>query len=489
VSGGQSVLATFPTFAGGLAVRNDGQIFVRTAREGSIPAKLVRVDPVSKAKTTVSSGGFLSARGSGLAMENGTFLVASEEGIDASSVVRINTFTGAQDQLIRRGELEATDISIAGVSQIPPTPLPVAVNDSFTMEQQDGELHVAAPGVLGNDSDPLGKPLTTMIVTQSGSGFVSLLSTGEFFYFPAPDFVGIDSFSYRAVSGSRQSLVATVSIDVRPAPVPVAVGDNFFMEGPKGEMQGEVLGNDSDPLGQSLTARQLTTPVHGFTSFNPDGFFFYFPNPGFVGIDSFTYQAVADDGRASAPTKVVIQVNPSGIQSPPIIEVSSGGSVADNARGGTINLAVNDFRTPASQLTMSATSSNPELIPVANIKFGGASTARTVSVATVAGKAGTAVVTVKVTDGDGDTSTVKITVKVGRGAGDTLSGTSGSDMLFGLGGADKINGLAGIDLLGGGAQNDTLTGGLGADVFRGGAGVNTATDFDAAQGDTKSEIA
>ena len=77
-----------------------------------------------------------------------------------------------------------------------------------------------------------------------------------------------------------------MSIEVRPAPVPIAVGDNFFMEGPIGQLQGEVLGNDSDPLGQALTARQVTLPAFGFTSFNPDGFFFYFPNPGFLGLDS-----------------------------------------------------------------------------------------------------------------------------------------------------------------------------------------------------------
>ena len=82
------------------------------------------------------------------------------------------------------------------------------------------------------------------------------------------------------------------------------------------------------------------------------------------------------DGRVSAPAKVVIQVTPTGIESPPIIEVATGGSVASNGRAGTMNLAVNDFRTPAGKLTMSATSSNTALVPVTNITFGGASKAR-----------------------------------------------------------------------------------------------------------------
>ena len=47
---------------------------------------------------------------------------------------------------------------------------------------------------------------------------------------------------------------------------------------------------------------------------------------------------------------------------------------------------------------------------------------------------------------------------------------------------------AGIDLLCGGRGNDTLTGGSAADRFDGGQGTDTASDYVAAEGDTKTNI-
>jgi len=46
-------------------------------------------------------------------------------------------------------------------------------------------------------------------------------------------------------------------------------------------------------------------------------------------------------------------------------------------------------------------------------------------------------------------------------------------------------GEAGNDVLEGDDGNDTLSGGIGADKFNGSSGTDTATDFNADQGDTK----
>lgn len=56
-----------------------------------------------------------------------------------------------------------------------------------------------------------------------------------------------------------------------------------------------VLGNDSDPDGDALTAAKATDPAHGTVSMAPDGTFTYTPAPGYRGGDSFTYRA-QDDG-------------------------------------------------------------------------------------------------------------------------------------------------------------------------------------------------
>ena len=63
-------------------------------------------------------------------------------------------------------------------------------------------LTVPAPGVLGNDSDPDGDPLTAVLVTGPSHGSLTLNANGSFSYTPAADFAGSDSFTYRASDGT-----------------------------------------------------------------------------------------------------------------------------------------------------------------------------------------------------------------------------------------------------------------------------------------------
>jgi hypothetical protein len=52
-----------------------------------------------------------------------------------------------------------------------------------------------------------------------------------------------------------------------------------------------VLDNDSDPDGDAITAVKVTDPADGSLILNADGSFTYTPDPGFFGVDSFTYKA------------------------------------------------------------------------------------------------------------------------------------------------------------------------------------------------------
>ena len=65
-------------------------------------------------------------------------------------------------------------------------------------------LTVAAPGVLGNDSDPDGDPLTAVLVSGPSHGSLTLNANGVL-YTPAVDYAGADSFSYRASDGALTS--------------------------------------------------------------------------------------------------------------------------------------------------------------------------------------------------------------------------------------------------------------------------------------------
>jgi hypothetical protein len=54
---------------------------------------------------------------------------------------------------------------------------------------------------------------------------------------------------------------------------------------------GGVLGNDSDPEGDTLTASLVSGPAQGSLTLNSDGSFSYTPGGGFAGTDSFSYLA------------------------------------------------------------------------------------------------------------------------------------------------------------------------------------------------------
>jgi Ca2+-binding RTX toxin-like protein len=183
----------------------------------------------------------------------------------------------------------------------------------------------------------------------------------------------------------------------------------------------------------------------------------------------------------SAPAIFTISVT--AVNDLPTITVAAGGqALSDNS--GRINLLIADVETPAASLTLSASSSNTQLVPIGNITFGGAGANRTATIRTAAGQTGSAVITLRVSDGQ-LSGTTTVTVIAGGNGNDVLTGTDGPDILFGQNGDDRLTGGGGIDLLVGGNGNDTLTGGGGADSFSGGQGTDTATDFTPAEGDTK----
>jgi VCBS repeat-containing protein len=76
-----------------------------------------------------------------------------------------------------------------------------------------------------------------------------------------------------------------------------------------------VLGNDSDPDGEPLTAALVTGPTSGNLTFNADGSFVYTPAPDFYGVVTFTYRA-NDGSLNSTPATVTINVTP--VNDPPI---------------------------------------------------------------------------------------------------------------------------------------------------------------------------
>jgi VCBS repeat-containing protein len=377
---------------------------------------------------------------------------------------------------------------------------PAAAADAYGTAE-DTPRTVAAPGVLGNDTDPDGDSLSAALVSGPAHGSLNLNANGGFTYTPDADFNGTDTFTYQASDGTAQSNPATVTINVTPVNDSPAATDDAYStaeDTPRTVPAPGVLANDTDLDSSTLTAAVVTGPGHGTLTLNGDGSFTYTPATNYNGTDSFTYR-VSDGTLQSDPATVTITVN--AVNDAPTVAVAGGGTCGRDDHSGTINLAVADVESQATGLTLSAASSNPALVPTGNIIFAGNGAARTMTVSAVDGRSGTAILTVTVSDGQAS-GTVPVTVTVGGSGKDTLTGGTGADLLLaqsnndtltggdgndllcGDSGGDTLSGGLGDDSLGGGSGSDRLTGGSGADRFSGGSGTDTATDLVATEGDT-----
>jgi VCBS repeat-containing protein len=171
----------------------------------------------------------------------------------------------------------------------------VAVANSYGADE-DGALSVpASSGVLVNDS--AGSIAAVLVAGPEHAAAFTLNPDGSFAYVPAPDYFGLDRFTYKASDGATLSASpATVTIFVagaNDAPVP---GADAFSGGAGAPLTGNVLDNDVDVDGQSLTASLLAAPLHGTLVLAANGSFTYTPEANYRGDDHFSY--LASDGVA-----------------------------------------------------------------------------------------------------------------------------------------------------------------------------------------------
>src|SRR5262249_58021995 len=103
-----------------------------------------------------------------------------------------------------------------------------------------------------------------------------------------------DSFTYKANDGTTDSNIAIVSINVTPVnDAPVAQNDTAATNEDT-LVIGNVLANDSDVDGNTLSAILVGGPAHGALTLNADGSFTYTPSADYNGPDSFS--STANDG-------------------------------------------------------------------------------------------------------------------------------------------------------------------------------------------------
>lgn len=156
--------------------------------------------------------------------------------------------------------------------------------------------------------DPEDDPLTYQIVAQPYYGKITLSESGMVLYTPKQDFVGTDSFGYRAYDDhDNVSNVGTVKLFIDKANKP-PVAKNIIAE----TVQDEAIIISlyaEDPEGDAIDYEIIQEPAHGklepATAINQR---IYIPDPGYAGIDKFSYVAIDDHENISKECNVTIVV-------------------------------------------------------------------------------------------------------------------------------------------------------------------------------------
>lgn len=185
---------------------------------------------------------------------------------------------------------------------------PTATNDLY--ETPAGQtLMVPATGVIANDSDGDGDPLSAILNQHPAHGTLTLSPDGGFTYTPEAGFAGPDTFKYHVNDGAANSNVATVAINViEDNTAPVAYDQTLLT--PKGLSRAVTL-TASDADGDPITFSIVDIPDQGGQLTGTPPNITYVPPEGFEGVETFTFEA-SDGALDSNMATVTITVGNGG---------------------------------------------------------------------------------------------------------------------------------------------------------------------------------
>jgi len=226
--------------------------------------------------------------------------------------IHSDPITVAADGILAAAIPTLAQADIACTFQRIPNQAPLAADDSYTTDEDTTLVVPIATGVLANDTDPDGQPLTAVLATDPEHGTLDLAPDGSFTYTPDPNYSGDDAFTYKAADGIDESNTATVAIAVNPVndgPVanPQSIATNEDIP-----IAITLTGSDAD--GDPLTYALVDEPSHGSLSGTAPGLT-YAPAADYSGPDSFTFKV--NDGTADSAAATV-SINVTAVNDPPV---------------------------------------------------------------------------------------------------------------------------------------------------------------------------
>ena len=272
---------------------------------------------------------------------------------------------------------------------------PIAQNDTATVTEGTS----VTINVLANDSDPDNDPLSITAVSAPAHGTAAIAGSA-IVYVPATGFTGTDTFGYTISDGHGGSASANVSVSVATQPnrPPEAAPDSATTTFGR-PVAINVLANDSDPDGNTLTIVSVTQPASGSVTINGTTLVFT-PAPGFSGTARFTY-TIEDGHGGTSSAAVSVFVSPQPDRAPVAVDDAATTAFATPV---TIAVLANDSDPDGDTLTITA------VTPPAN---GSATISGNAIVYTpAAGFSGVDRFTYTIGDGRGGTATANVAVTV-----------------------------------------------------------------------------
>jgi chitodextrinase len=182
-------------------------------------------------------------------------------------------------------------------------------------------------------SDPDNDPITFNITSQPVNGTLSG-TPPDVVFTPNGNYYGTDSFNFTANDGSVNSSPATVSITINPINDPPIANDESATTPEDIPVAITLTGSDVD--GDLLSFSVVNNPTSGTLNGAPPNLT-YTPNPGFDGLDNFTF--MANDGFVDSNIATFsIEVTPG--NNPPVADDQS--VVTDEDIPVGIDLTAND---------------------------------------------------------------------------------------------------------------------------------------------------
>jgi len=157
-------------------------------------------DPIEWSIAQPAARGSAAASGTGTDQEIDYSPTPDVDGSDAF-VVRVDDGRGGTDEI-------TVAVTVRSVNDAP-----VGRSDVYGTDQ-DEDLS-AWPGVLDNDSDVEGDPLTAELLVEPSHGLIEWEADGTFVYRPAFRYAGTDAFTYRVSDGQLASEPVEVTVEVR----------------------------------------------------------------------------------------------------------------------------------------------------------------------------------------------------------------------------------------------------------------------------------